>query len=251
MVDQRAVSAAGCGSRSRQQNIRFFEMSAKTFRLALLMVAVPVSAAQAQYAGSPPPLYPYAVQNGYGVQTAQPYAVQVAPNTYVIQRPEPQRDYPYVSARKRAAAPASGKFDRPHKPVDRALVDELRTRVQKKNADQASTEPAQKSTVNKTKIVRHPPIVRETTRYVDDPPRVIDQVTVDDNEETPNRGILTQPQPQLRPAAPRATGSTANADNTPRTIAADAEVTIIGPDRMSIRLFRKGQGPLAKAKSSD
>jgi hypothetical protein len=217
-------------------------------RLALFVASVPVTAAQAQYLGSPPPLYPYAVQNGYGVQTAQPYAVQVAPNTYVIQRPEPQRDYPYVSARKRAAAPAPGKFDRPHKPVDHALIDELRTRVQKKNADQASAEPAQKSTVNKTKIIRHPPVVRETTRYVDDPPRVIDQVTVGDpDNETPNRGILTQP----RRAAPRATGSTANADNTPRTIAADAEVTILGPDRMSIRLFRKGQGPFAKAKSSD
>jgi hypothetical protein len=218
-------------------------------RLALFVASVPVTAAQAQYAGSPPPLYPYAVQNGYGVQTAQPYAVQVAPNTYVIQRPEPQRNYPYVSARKRTpAVPASGKFDRPHKPVDRALVDELRTRAQKKNADQASAEPEQKSTVNKTKIVRHPPIVRETTRYVDDPPRVIDQVTVDDTDnDTSNRGLLTQP----RRAAPRATGSTANTDNTPRTIAADAEVTIIGPDRMSIRLFRKGQGPLAKAKASD
>jgi hypothetical protein len=219
----------------------------KTIRLALLIVAAPLSAAQAQYA-SPPPLYPYAVQNGYGVQTAQPYAVQVAPNTYVIQRPQPQRDYPYVSARKHGpAAPAPGKFDRPHKPVDHALVGELRKRALKKNTDQASAEPAQKNTVNTTKIIRHAPVVRETTRYVDDPPRVIDQVTVDDSEETPNRGILTQP----RRAAPRATGSTASADNTPRTIAADAEVTILGPDRMSIRLFRKGQGPFAKAKSSD
>ncbi|HEY4143010.1 MAG TPA: hypothetical protein VGM57_16440 [Pseudolabrys sp.] len=222
-------------------------MSAKTFRLALLMVALPVSAAQAQYGGSPPPLYPYAVQNGYGVQTAQPYAVQVAPNTYVIQRPEPQRNYPYVGARKRAAAPAHGKFDRPHKPVDRALVDELRTRAQKKSADQGSAEPAQKSTVNKTKIVRLPPTVRETTRYVDDPPRVIDQITVDNSEETPNRGLLTQP----RRSAPRATGSVElpapSPDKGPRTIAADAEVTILGPDRMTIKLFRKGQGPLAKA----
>lgn len=225
-------------------------MSAKIIRLALLIVAAPVSAAQAQYA-SPPPLYPYAVQNSYGVQTAQPYAVQVAPNTYVIQRSEPQRDYPYVSTRKRAAAPAPGKFDRPHKPVDHALVNELRKRVQKKgDTDQASAEPAQKSTINKTRIVRHPPIVRETTRYVDDPPRVIDQITVDDSEETPNRGLLTQPR-----RTPRATGSVElpppSQDKGPRTISADAEVTILGPDRMTIKLFRKGQGPFAKAKSSD
>ena len=222
-------------------------MSAKTLALALLIVAAPVSAVQAQYAG-PPPLYPYAVQNGYGVQTVQPYAIQVAPNTYVIQRPQPQRDYPYVATRKRApAAPAPGKFDRPHKPVDHVLVDELRKRAPKKNADQASAESAGNKTVNTTKIIRHTPVVRETHRYVDDPPRVIDRVTVDDSEETPNRGILTQP----RRAASRATGSAASADNSPRVIAADAEVTILGPDRMSIRLFRKGQGPLAKAKSSD
>jgi hypothetical protein len=228
-------------------NVMMFR--AITLRLALFVASVPVTAAQAQYA-SPPPLYPYVVQNGYGVQTAQPYAVQVAPNTYVIQRSQPQRDYPYVSARKRAAAPAPGKFDRPHKPVDHALVDELRKRVQKKNnTDQASVEPVEKNTVNKTKIVRHPPIVRETTRYVDDPPRVIDQVTVDDNEETPNRGLLTQ----RRRSAPRTTATVppAPADKMPRTIAADAEVTILGPDRMTIRLFRKGQGPFAKAKSSD
>lgn len=225
-----------------------------TFRFALLIAAAPVTAAQAQYAGSsPPPLYPYAVQNGYGVQTAQPYAIQVAPNTYVIQRPEPQRNYPYVSERKRTAvaAPAPGKFDRPHKPVDHALVQELRQRVQKKNAHQASVEPAKKSTTNTTKIIRHAPVVRETHRYVDDPPRVIDRVTVDDSEETPNRGLLTQPrggtQRNIDIAPPRAV--TAPADKSPRVIAADAEVTILGPDRMSIRLFRKGQGPLAKARA--
>ncbi len=228
-------------------------MNAMTFRLALLIAAVPVTAAQAQYASnSPPPLYPYAVQNGYGVQTVQPYAVQVAPNTYVIQRPEPQRNYPYVrnNNRKSVAAPAPGKFDRPHKPVDHALVQELRQRTQKQNTDQASVEPAQKSTVNKTKIVRHPPVVRETTRYVDDPPRVIDQVTVDDSEDTPNRGLLTQPR-RNSPRTGSVTPAPAPADNSPRTITADAEVTILGPDRMTIRLFRKGQGPLAKAKSTD
>ena len=33
----------------------------------------------------------------------------------------------------------------------------------------------------------------------------------------------------------------------PRVIRADAEVTILGPDRMSIRLFRKGQGSNASS----
>lgn len=227
-------------------------MNVMTLRLALLIAAAPVTAAQAQYASSsPPPLYPYAMQNGYGVQTAQPYAIQVAPNTYVIQRPEPQRDYPYVSERKRktaVAAPAPGKFDRPHKPVDHALVQELRQRVQKKNTDQADVEPAKKTTTHTTKIIRHAPVVRETHRYVDDPPRVIDRVVEDDSAgETPNRGLLTQPrggtQRNIQTAAPRSN------DNAPRVIAADAEVTILGPDRMSIRLFRKGQGPRANARA--
>jgi hypothetical protein len=243
-------------------------MNTMTFRLVLIAAAVPVSAAHAQYASnSPPPLYPYAVQNGSGVQTAQPYAIQVAPNTYVIQRPEPRRDYPYVSARKRnaTAAPAPGKFDRPHKPVDHALVQELRQRVQKKNAAQASVEPLEKNgatkTTNSTKIIRHAPVVRETHRYVDDPPQVIDQVTVVDSEQTPSRGLLTQPrrgtqrniernieiesQPDVDPAPTRGN------DNSRRVISADAEVTILGPDRMTIRLFRKGQGPFAKAKKTD
>jgi chorismate mutase len=232
-------------------------LRAKTFRLALLIAAVPATAAQAQYASSPPPLYPYAVQNGYGVQTAQPYAVQVAPNTYVIQRPAPQRNYPYVSGSKRTAhaAPAPGKFDRPHKPVDHALVQELRQRVQKKNnEDQASVEPVKKSTTNTTKIIRHAPVVRETHRYVDDPPRVIDQVTVDDSEETPNRGLLTQPRRGTQRNIDIVTPDTAPpravpADKSPRVISADAEVTILGPDRMSIRLFRKGQGPRANARA--
>ena len=34
-----------------------------------------------------------------------------------------------------------------------------------------------------------------------------------------------------------------------RTIEADAQVTILGPDRMNIRLFRKGRG--TPIKSSD
>lgn len=223
-------------------------MSAKTFAAALLLAAAPLGAAHAQYA-SPPPLYPYMVQNGYGVQTPQPYAIQVAPNTYVIQRPGWQHEPSTVRPRKRAAAPAPGRFDRPHKPVDHALVDELRKRVQKKSDAQASAEQGQKSTVNTTKIVRHPPVVRETTRIVDDPPRVIDQVTIDNSDDTPKRGLLTQP----RHSQSAETGSVPAPapDNGPRTIRAEAEVTILGPDRMTIRLFRKGQGPFAKAKPSE
>src|SRR5665647_1994251 len=140
---------------------------------ALAASLLPVTAAQAQYyAGTspPPPLYPYVMQNSNGVQTAQPYAVQVAPNTYVIQRPAPQRSYPYVRgahANKAAPAPKARRFDRPHKPVDRALVEELRKRSnakQEAKRDEADRPQHNRSVSNSTKIVRDPPIVVETQR---------------------------------------------------------------------------------------
>src|SRR6185437_601605 len=59
--------------------------------IALAAAATPV-AAQAQYASAQPaPLDPYAVQPG------EPYAIEVAPGTYVIKRPAQTRAYPYVS----------------------------------------------------------------------------------------------------------------------------------------------------------
>jgi hypothetical protein len=198
---------------------------------------LPIAVAQAQYyGGSPqPPLYPY-------TQSTQPYAIQVAPNTYVTQRPaEQQRNYPYVRGNGgvAVAAPKPGRFDRPHKPVDHALVDELRKRQSKSTQDsgeQANTEPADpkpagRGVINTTKIVRDPPVVRETRRYVDDPPRVIVRRHVVDDDTG-----SAEPEQQPR-----------RDDNKKRVIAADAEVTILGPDRMSIRLFRKGQGPKANA----
>ena len=63
------------------------------------------------------PLYPYAAP------PQQPYAVEVAPGVYVIQRPAPLRAYPYV--REQNAAKDARQSDRPHKPADRALIEEL------------------------------------------------------------------------------------------------------------------------------
>ena len=131
-------------------------------------VLLPATTARAQVYGSQPaPLYPYAMQNSAG---DRPYAVEVSPGTYVIQRSAPARAYPYVRSQRggrgiltQPAGPAAGKFDRPHKPVDHALVEELRQRHQSKEHG-----------LNTTKIVRDPPVVRETRRVVDDPPRVID-----------------------------------------------------------------------------
>ncbi|MEP7031167.1 MAG: hypothetical protein ABI830_09565 [Pseudolabrys sp.] len=229
---------------------------------------IPATSAQGQYYAAaqqtPPPLYPYVVQN-----PQQPYAVQVAPNTYVIQRPaKQQRAYPYVHSRKlRHAAvpqaepkaeakhePKHKRFDRKPKAADRALIEELRKR-------HASKEPEadKREVVNTTKIVRGRPIVIEHQRVVDDPPRVIDQYNV--VEDPPERGLMTQPRshPQSAPAiveeaapnlAPGRDHKHREDGGKKRVIQADAEVTILGPDRMLIRLFRKGEGPKANARAN-
>jgi hypothetical protein len=207
-------------------------MARQSRKLAVLTAVaafmLPATAAQAQYYGGTPPLYPYAVQNG--VQADQPYAIEVAPNTYMIQRTAPTRAYPYVRSQNsgrgiinQTAAPSAGRFDRPHKPVDHALVEELRQRHQTKD-----------TVINTTKIVRDPPVVRETRRVVDDPPRIIEQRHVVDDEA----GTVEPEKPASRD------------DTKKRVIQADAEVTIVGPDRMSIRLFRKGHGPKANARDN-
>jgi hypothetical protein len=178
---------------------------------AVTLLAAPAQAQLygAAYGHQPAPLYPYAVQ------TDQPYAVQVAPGTYEIHRPAASRANPYLRAR-RADNPApersEPRFDRPHKPANRALIEELRKRHQSK-----------RDVINTTKIVRDPAVVVETKRYVDDPPRVIERQHV--VEDQPRRDGNTRP---------------GRDDNKKRVIQADAEITIIGPDRMSIRLFRKG-----------
>lgn len=186
------------------------------------------SAAQAQWyyaprvPAAPPPLYPYELQPG------QPYAIEVAPNTYVIQRPsQPARAMPRVgpASRARREASARPKFDRKPEPADPALIEELRKRKIKREV------------VHTKKIVREKPVVIETTRVVDDPPRVVERYHFADDPPPP-------PEPPRRHAGhhdepPPAGGK--------RVIQADAEVTILGPDHMTIRLFRKGGAANAQA----
>jgi hypothetical protein len=192
---------------------------------------LPAASAQAQYYAStaqPAPLYPYAVS------TDRPYAVEVAPNTYVIQRPAASRAYPYTRGRASnpAPEPSAPKFDRPPKPADRALIEELRKRS-----------PIKRTVINTKKIVHDEPVVVETKRYVDDPPRVIERRHV--VEDAP-----VHPRRQQAAVEDSDTNKrTSRDDNKKRVIEADAEVTILGPDRMSIRLFRKGQGSKANARA--
>jgi len=186
------------------------------------------SAAQTQWCytpSAPPvrpaPLYPYELQPG------QHYAIEVAPNTYVMQWP-PQRAYPDVPPvppppHRQTAVPPAPKFDRRSKPADRGLIEELRHRKLKT------------SVIHTKMVVREKPIVIETRRMVDDPPRVVERYHVVDD-----------PRPPRRRNAKR-DSATAPVGDDRRIIHADAVVTSLGFDRMTIRLTQKvGDGnPLA------
>lgn len=191
----------------------------------LAAALVPTSAVRAQWyytpsapAARPAPLYPYELHPG------QPYAIEVAPNTYVIQRPA-QRAYPYVQPGsppppRQVRAPAAPKFDRPPKPPDRGLIEELRKRK------------IERKVVQTKKVVREKPVVIETRRVVDDPPRVVERYHIVDDPPLP------PPPPRQRHV--RRDPAPAPIGDDRRVIHADAVVTILGPDRMTIRLTRKG-----------
>ncbi len=152
----------------------------------------------------------------YAVQE-EPYAVELTPNIYAI--PYRLRAFPYVHC-----------FDGCGR---RAPIAQWRQRHVKRTI------------INSTKIVHDAPLVIETERVVDDPPRVIERRHV--VEEVPES---SRRQPAV--AADRATGKRASRDDTKRrVIPADAEITIIEPDRMIIRLVRKRHGPNAKAPADE
>jgi hypothetical protein len=116
--------------------------------------------------------------------------------------------------------------------ADRALIEKLRKRA-----------PVKRTVINTRKIARDAPVVVETRRVVDDPPRVIERRHI--VEDQPVRA-------RRKPAAVKDRDNKKHAgrdDSKKRVIQADAEITIHGPDRMSIRLFRKGQGPKANARA--
>jgi hypothetical protein len=87
-----------------------------------------------------------------------------------------------------------------------------------------------RAVINTTRIVHDAPVVIETERVVDDPPRVIERRRI--VEDAP---------------AQRASRD----DNRPRVFQADAEITVVGEDRMTIRLLRKRHGRPAKAPADE
>jgi hypothetical protein len=112
----------------------------------------------------------------------------------------------------------------------------------------------------RVKIVREPPVVIVSKRYVDDPPRVVKRYRFADDQKTrePARHIARKddsaaaalaktPDKVPEKLAGQLNGKQGESDS--RVIQADAEVTILGPDRMSIQLYRKGDGHKANARA--
>ena len=117
--------------------------------------------------------------------------------------------------------------------VDPALVEELSGRAK-----------VSRPVIETTQVVRGKPVVIETKRYVDDPPRIVERYDVVEDKPAlrgKNRRVATA-------EIDDATGvdNRKGKGNEKRVINAEAEITILGPDRMSIRLFRKGDGARPK-----
>ncbi|MBV9346555.1 MAG: hypothetical protein JOZ70_11265 [Pseudolabrys sp.] len=207
--------------------------------LIVVSITLAASAAQAQtygqsYGYAPEPLYPYAVpgqSQGYG------YSKQYAPRAYPYVRPQATRAR--ASAKIMQAEPRedteSGGDIRPRpkrtSAPDPSLIEELRARGKSKYVDGKR--------IDKVIYKRGKPIVVTNQRVVDDPPIVVTRNHVVDvpveSAADPSRGR------GLMHARPQKRGMQAHADEgAPRVIRAEAEVHILGPDRMSIKLFRRG-----------
>lgn len=91
--------------------------------------------------------------------------------------------------------------------------------------------------------VRFAPAVVETKRYLDDPMHVIERRHAVEDERT--RSFHEQP------ATEDIARSPGRDNGKKRVIPAEAEITILGPDNMNIRLFRKRRGSEAKTKVNE
>jgi hypothetical protein len=185
-------------------------MSRTTCRLAILILCAtglaPVMSVHAQSYGDGArwqrPLYPYELQPG------QAYAVEVAPGAHVIHHPSNRGGYSTMGRRVRHAAP--------------------RYRAARQAEKHKSSGQRADKTINTRQIVREKPRVIETRRVVNDPPKVVERRHYVDDVPVP---------PRRRHVA-KAARKRADKEG-PRVIRAEAEITILGPDRMSIRLVRK------------
>jgi hypothetical protein len=216
-------------------------MNRSSYPLAVFAIAagllLTAADAQAQMYGEPGvrqpvPLYPYAVRSD------RPYAVQVAPNAYVIHRPAVSRDYPYVGCKHNCAPRHVHHVARPaHSAETHATAANDPVPVEESRDRRAIKE----EIINTRTVVRNAPVVVETRRVVNDPPRVIVRKHYVEDAPARRKQAAVVEDSVIKPARPDLSKG--------RVIHAEAEVTILGPDRMSIRLFRKGAAGV-KAKAS-
>ena len=194
-----------------------------TAALATATIVIFGNAAQAQYVSyaQPAPLYPYVVQQPQ--YYPQPYPYVQSPNV----RSVPREHY----------APRASEPSRKVSKTDPALVEELRNRGRKKKDKDVVIVDKKEIAIDKKIVVREKPIVRKHIRVVDSPPIVV-QREIDENGQVLSEQRV--PAVQAQAPGPMVAG---------RVIHAEAEVTIIGPDRMSIRLYRKNDGRDANAKA--
>lgn len=177
---------------------------------------MPATVQAQSYAGNsaqPAPLYPYELQPG------QSYAMDVAPGTNVIHR--------RVIARRHASE--LRRFDRPHGRYIPAPIVEMR--------QPAGTRRVGKPILTGTRqIVHEAPVVIVHRRLVEHPPRVI--VRRHFVEGAPRVEAVPPRHALLTPGVKRRGVRTASGDEK-RVIHAEAEITILGSDRINIRLYRK------------
>jgi hypothetical protein len=193
-------------------NLKKYDLIAAT-----IMAAAFGGSAHAQYYVQPAPLYPYVVQQGQYVYPQPQYA---------------PRSYPYAqspSVRSVARDRRAPRASEPAHKTDPVMVEELRHR-RHKTKDIVE--------IDKKRIVREKPVVRRHIRVVDDPPVVV-QREISEQGQVLSEQRIPAAQAQVLPPPP-AGG---------RVIHAEAEVTILGPDRMNIRLYRKNDGRDAQAKA--
>jgi hypothetical protein len=232
----------------------------KIAALALVASTLGVGTAEAQYYSSvqsaPAPLYPYAQPSR---SASQPYAVEVAPGAYVIHRPgeaaarRAHRAAPAPKAWQSNPSQANPSQARPSRvKTDPALVDELREQAAGKKAAVKQTAVKQtaakqtagkQSVINTTRVIYEKPKIVETKRYVDLPPRVVERYTVVDDTDGGKKVEIDAPAAEAQGKTGKPAKGPAKGPNKGghRVIQADAEITILGPDRMTIQLYRKGE----------
>jgi hypothetical protein len=258
----------------QSENRNLMKLLVRNFAIAAVAaIAFAPAGARAQWYSS----YPQRDAVPYGAQ--QPYAVEVAPGRHVIHHPMAVRRLDLRASAQRARARvdndhASIAASRQRRHVRRDAKNRVKHHVKHRIADNVVQD--------KVKVVRDKPIVVVHRRVVDDPPRVIlrEHVVTD----LPRGSGLFQLFPQqvvedlppvVEPARPpswhreyrhvevREPHRTWRHKSVRRaesrkaivrgglggrhTIHAEAEVTILGPDRMTIRLFRKDSAAKAEA----